>query len=154
VSQAHYDASLQSAVIPRIRTEASLRSELESALRPGETLTDFVEAQAPTDAARQAVVHKIVTGMMKRLTRRRGVVDEEGSTRTAESDGDSDEAGTLGPIQALEQLCRCITRRALADGRAQTNAAGQVVFMLKTPRCANHVVLAPHNRPRRHQKMR
>jgi len=34
--------------------------------------TDFVEAHAPTDAARQAGVHKIVTGMMKRLTRRRG----------------------------------------------------------------------------------
>ena len=39
--------------------------------------------------------------------------------------------------QALEQLCRCITRTitrpALANERAQTNVAGQVVLKLKTP---------------------
>ena len=34
--------------------------------------------------------------------------------------------------QALEQLCRYITRPALADERVQTNAAGQVVLKLKT----------------------
>jgi hypothetical protein len=34
--------------------------------------------------------------------------------------------------QALEQLCRYITRLALANERAQTNAAGQVVLKLKT----------------------
>ena len=34
--------------------------------------------------------------------------------------------------QALEQLCRYITRPALANERAQTNAAGQVVLKLKT----------------------
>jgi len=35
--------------------------------------------------------------------------------------------------QALEQLCRYITRPALANERVQTNAAGQVVLTLKTP---------------------
>ena len=35
--------------------------------------------------------------------------------------------------QALEQLCRHITRPALANERVQTNAAGQVVLKLKTP---------------------
>ena len=35
--------------------------------------------------------------------------------------------------QALEQLCRYITRPALANERVQTNAAGQVVLKLKTP---------------------
>lgn len=35
--------------------------------------------------------------------------------------------------QALEQLCRYITRPALANERVQTNAAGQVVLRLKTP---------------------
>jgi hypothetical protein len=35
--------------------------------------------------------------------------------------------------QALEQLCRCITRPALANERVQTNAAGQDVLKLKTP---------------------
>ena len=33
--------------------------------------------------------------------------------------------------QALEQLCRTITRPALANERVQTNAAGQVVLELK-----------------------
>ena len=35
--------------------------------------------------------------------------------------------------KALEQLCRYITRPALANERVQTNAAGQVVLKLKTP---------------------
>lgn len=35
---------MKSAVIPQIRVEPELRAELESVLRPGETLTDFVEA--------------------------------------------------------------------------------------------------------------
>ena len=35
--------------------------------------------------------------------------------------------------QALKQLCRYITRPALANERVQTNAAGQVVLKLKTP---------------------
>ena len=34
--------------------------------------------------------------------------------------------------QALEQLCRYITRPALANERVQTNAAGQLVLKLKT----------------------
>jgi hypothetical protein len=35
--------------------------------------------------------------------------------------------------QALEQLCHYITRPALANGRVQTNAAGQVVPKLRQP---------------------
>jgi len=35
---------MKSAVIPQIRVEPELRAELESVLRPGETLTEFVEA--------------------------------------------------------------------------------------------------------------
>ena len=35
--------------------------------------------------------------------------------------------------QALEQLCRTITRPALANERVQCNTAGQVVLKLKTP---------------------
>ena len=35
--------------------------------------------------------------------------------------------------QALEQLCRYITRPALANERVQTNAAGQLVLKLKIP---------------------
>lgn len=35
---------MKSAVIPQIRVEPELRAELESVLRQGETLTDFVES--------------------------------------------------------------------------------------------------------------
>jgi len=35
---------VKSAVIPQIRLEPELRAELESVLKQGETLTDFVEA--------------------------------------------------------------------------------------------------------------
>jgi len=47
--------------------------------------------------------------------------------------------------QALEQLCRYITRPALANERVQTNAAGQVVLKLKTPGRdgITHLVMLP-----------
>lgn len=44
VTQTQYTSSMKSAVIPQIRVEPELRAELESVLRQGETLTDFVEA--------------------------------------------------------------------------------------------------------------
>ncbi len=46
---------------------------------------------------------------------------------------------------ALEQLCRYITRPALANERVQINAAGLVVLKLKTP-CRDgttHLVMSP-----------
>jgi len=47
--------------------------------------------------------------------------------------------------QGLEQLFRYITRPALANKRVQTNAAGQVVLMLKTPwrDGTTHLVMSP-----------
>ena len=36
-------------------------------------------------------------------------------------------------LQGLEQLCRGVTRPALANVRVQTNAVEQVVLKLKTP---------------------
>ena len=50
-----------------------------------------------------------------------------------------------GDRRALEQLCRYITRPALADERVQTNAAGQVVLKVKTPRRdgTKHLVMSP-----------
>lgn len=44
VTQTQYTLPMKSAVIPQIRVEPELRAELESVLRQGETLTDFVEA--------------------------------------------------------------------------------------------------------------
>ncbi len=45
----------------------------------------------------------------------------------------------------LEQLCRYITRPALANERVRTNAAGQVVLKLKTPwrDGTTHLVMSP-----------
>ncbi len=161
----------------------------------------FVEVPAPTDEALQTVLHKVITRLMKLLTRRGVLVEEEGSSYMADSDGDSDEARTLRPLQAaactyriafgrragqkvltvqgamprdadfkeslcadidgfslhaavrcggddrqaLEQLCRYITRPALANERVQTNAAGQVVLKLKTPwrDGTTHLVMSP-----------
>ena len=60
----------------------------------------FVEGSAPTDAALQAVLHKIITRTMKLLTRRGVLVEEEGSTYMADNDSDSDEARVLRPLQA------------------------------------------------------
>lgn len=44
VVQSQYNASVKTAVIPQIRVEPELRADLESVLKQGETLTDFVEA--------------------------------------------------------------------------------------------------------------
>ena len=175
---------------------------LDGVYRRGtEGAPEFVEVAAPTDESLQTVLHKIITRMMKLLTRRGVLVEEEGSTYLADNDGDSDEARTLRPLQAaactyriafgpragqkvltvqgampretefkqslcvdidgfslhaavrcgaddrqaLEQLCRYITRPALANERVQTNAAGQVVLKLKTAwrDGTTHLVMSP-----------
>ena len=60
----------------------------------------FVEVPAPTDEALETVLHKVITRLMKLLTRRGVLVEEEDSTYMADSDSDSDEARTLRPLQA------------------------------------------------------
>ena len=131
----------------------------------------FVEVPAPSDEALQTVLHKIITRTMKLLTRRGVLVEEEGSTYIADNDADTlqgampREAGFKQDLcadmngfslhaavrcgaddrQALEQLCRYITRPALANERVQTNAAGQVMLKLKTPwrDGTTHLVMSP-----------
>ncbi len=66
----------------------------------------FVEVPAPTDEALQALLHKIISRLMKLLTRRGVLVEEEGSTYLADSDGDSDDARTLRPLQAAAYTYR------------------------------------------------
>ena len=169
--------------------------------RSADGTPEFVEAPAPSDEALQAVLHRIITRLMKLLTRREVLVEEVGSTYVADNDGDSDEARTLRPLQAaactyriafgqragqkvltvqgamprqtefkqtlcadingfslhaavrcaaddrqaLEQLCRYITRPALVNDRVQCNAAGQVVLKLKTAwrDGTTHLVMSP-----------
>ena len=60
----------------------------------------FVEVAAPTDVALQTVLRKIITRMMKLLTRKGVLVEEQGQAYMADDDSDSDEARTLRPLQA------------------------------------------------------
>ena len=60
----------------------------------------FMEVPAPTDEALQAVLYKIITRLMRLLTRKGVLVEEQGQTYMADNDADSDEARVLGPLQA------------------------------------------------------
>ena len=60
----------------------------------------FVEVPAPTDEALPGLLHKIIARMMKLLTRRGVLVEEQGETYLADNEADSDDARTLGPLQA------------------------------------------------------
>ena len=51
----HYDVAMKDAVIPQVRVESELRVSLDAVLRPGETLTEFVEV-----AVRNAVEYRRV----------------------------------------------------------------------------------------------
>ena len=75
----------------------------------------FVEVSEPTDEALQSVLHRIITRLMKLLTRREVLVEEEGSTYVADNDGDSDEARTLRPLQATA----CVYRIAFGPRAGQ-----------------------------------
>ena len=55
----------------------------------------FLEVPAPTVEALQAVLHKIITRLMKLLTRNGVLVEEQGQTTMADGDSDSDEARVL-----------------------------------------------------------
>ena len=55
VVRLHYIFAMKTAVIPQVRVEPKLRSDLDSVLLPGETLTEFVEA-----AVRRAVEYRRV----------------------------------------------------------------------------------------------
>ena len=56
----------------------------------------LVQADSPTDEALQALLHKIITRLMKLLTRRGVLIEEEeGSSYLADADADSDEARSL-----------------------------------------------------------
>ena len=55
--------------------------------RGADGVPEFVEVPAPTDEALQSVLHKIITRMMKMLTRRGVLVEEERSTYMADNNG-------------------------------------------------------------------
>ena len=60
----------------------------------------FVEAGAPSDDELHALLHTVITRLMKMLTRRGGLIEEMGQTWLADPNADGDEARTLRPLQA------------------------------------------------------
>jgi len=61
----------------------------------------FVEGPTPTDEELQALLHKIIKRLMKLLTRRGVLVEEEeGSSNLTDAEADSDDARALRPLQA------------------------------------------------------
>ena len=80
----------------------------------------FVEVPAPTDEALQTVLHKIITRMMKLLTGKEVLVEEQGQTYMADDDSDSDEARALRPLQAAAWPCRPRRASGPAPRQAQT----------------------------------
>ena len=81
---------------------------------------EFVEGPAPTDETLQAVLHQIITRMMKLLTGLGLLVEEQGQAYLADTDADSDEARALRPLQAAAWPCR----PRLAGGQAPRQAEG------------------------------
>ena len=59
-----------------------------------------VEAPAPIFEALQALLHKIIARLMKLLTRRGVLVEEQGPSYLVDGDADSDDAHTLRRLQA------------------------------------------------------
>jgi hypothetical protein len=66
----------------------------------------FVEVPAPTDEALHAVLHRIIARLVKLLTRRGVLVEEQGQTTMADDDSASDENRILRPLQAAACTCR------------------------------------------------
>ena len=194
-------------LIQRFGSAANLNIHLHCLVLDGVYLSGadgvptFVEAGAPSDDELHALLHTVITRLMKMLTRHGVLIEEMGQTYLADPNADGDEARTLRALQAaaityriafgpragqkvltlrgamaregmarellcsdidgfslhaavrieahdrkrLEQLCRYITRPALADERVQLNAAGQVELKLKTPwrDGTTHLVMSP-----------
>ena len=124
---------------------------------------EFVDASAPTDEAPQTVLLRplqaaactcrIACGPRagQKVLTLQGAMPRETDFKQmlcADIDGVSLHAAVrcgADDRQALEQLCRYITRPALANERLQTNAAGRVVLKLKTPwrDGSTHLVMSP-----------
>jgi len=91
----------------------------------------FVEVPVPTDEALQAVLHKIITRLMKLLTRK-GCLGKVGQTTMADddsdSDSDSDEARVRRLLQAASWPCRPRRAKLLKRVLAATQLEYKSVF--------------------------
>ena len=66
----------------------------------------FVEVGAPSDDELHALLHTVITQLMKMLKRRGALIEEMGQTWLADPNADGDEARTLRPLQAAAITCR------------------------------------------------
>jgi len=96
----------------------------------------FVKADSPTDEELQALLHKIITRLMKLLTRRGVLVEEEeeGSSYLADANADSDEARSLRPLQAAAWPCRPRLASGQAPRARHRQSTGLSVSELGLPR--------------------
>ena len=114
---------------------------------------DLDEARALRPLQAAACTYRIAFGPRagQKVLTRQGAMPRDADikkTLCADIDGFSLHAAVrCGAVdrQGLEQLCRTITRPALANERVQTNAAGQVVLKLKTAWSdgTTHLVMSP-----------
>ena len=73
---------------------------LGAAYRRTEGEPGFAEVPGPTGEALQALLRKIIAGLMKQLTGRRVPVEEKGATCLADCEAESDDARTVWPCRA------------------------------------------------------
>ncbi|HEY8707891.1 MAG TPA: transposase, partial [Burkholderiaceae bacterium] len=73
---------------------------LDGVYQRGEAGSVFVNVPPPTDEDVQVVLHRIVGRILKMLTRRGVLVEDQDSMYVADDEGDSDDARTLRPLQA------------------------------------------------------
>jgi hypothetical protein len=170
---------------------------LDGVYRNSDGAPVFQEAAAPTIEELQALLAKIISRIMRLLTRQGFLIEEQGTTYLGEADRESallplqaasctyrlalgpragqkvlslpslpspDKPSTPGLCaklhgftlraavrwgadqrQQLEQLCRYITRPAIANERLKRNRAGNVVLQLKSAfkDGTTHIVMAP-----------
>ena len=90
---------MKSATIPSVRVEPELRSEVESLLEEGESLSEFVET-----SVREAV--------QRRRNRAEFIARAEASLQKAKRTGDVVDAGTVvARLESMLQAARSATRR-------------------------------------------
>jgi predicted transcriptional regulator len=66
--QVRYIGAMKTATIPSIRVEPELRSELESVLREGESLSEFVEASVRASVQRRQLESEFVSRGLRSLS--------------------------------------------------------------------------------------
>ncbi len=121
----------------------------------------FDAARAPAGDALKGLLGQSIARLMKRLTRRGYLVEEQGMTWRAETEEEKPRKSLCADAhgfslhaavrwashqrKALERLCRTITRPALASERPSRDGKGQVVLKLKSPTRDGtaHIVMHP-----------